>query len=73
MHLDALAIAGLFDPFTKLFCVGYHDGNVFVVGTSVAGVVMKITVNGLCADDIVPVVKNTVEGLGGNCKQVGLS
>ena len=55
MHLDAQAIAGL-EPFTKAFCVGYYGGNVFVVGTTVGGVVMLVTIGSMCTADVVPVV-----------------
>ena len=47
--------------------MGYNDGNVFVVGTSVVGVTMLVTDDCLCTDDIVPVVKfckKTIEGRG---------
>ena len=42
MHLHAQATAGLHKPFTKAFCVGCYEGNVFVVGTTVVGVVMLL-------------------------------
>ena len=47
MHLDAQTIAGLLEPFIKAFCVGYYDGNGFVVGITVAGVAMFVTINSL--------------------------
>ena len=63
MHLDAQTIAGLLEPFTKAFCVGYYNGNVFVVGTTVVGVVMLVTIDSLCIVDVVPVVIFcTIEG-----------
>ena len=37
---DTKTIAGLFQLFPKFFCVGYHDGNVFVVGSIAVGVVV---------------------------------
>ena len=38
------------------FCVGYYDGSVFVVGTSVVGVVVLVTVNCLYTIDALHVV-----------------
>ena len=65
MYLDAQTIAGLLEPFTKAFSVGYYNGNVFVVGTTVVGIVMLVTIDSLCIVDVVPVVtfcKWTIEG-----------
>ena len=70
MHLDVQTIAGLFEPFTKAFCVGYYEGNVFFVGTTVVGVVMLVTTDSLCIVDVVPVVKfckEAIESLGEDC------
>ena len=39
------------------FCVGYYDGNVFVVGTSVVGAVLLVTVDCQCTVDVLPMVK----------------
>ena len=66
MHLEAQNIEGLLEPFTKAFCVGYYDENVFVVRTSVVGVVMLVIIDSLyCTFVLVPVVKfcmQTIEG-----------
>ena len=57
MHLDAQTIAGILKPFTKAFCVMNYDGNFFVIGTIVVGVVMLVTPDCLFIVDIVPVVE----------------
>ena len=52
-------------PFTEAFCIGFYDGNVFVVGTTVVGAVMLVTIDSLCIVDVVLVVKfckQTIEG-----------
>ena len=50
-----MLFAGHIEAFTEPFCIGYYDGNVFVVGTSVVGVVMLVTVDCLSIVDVVPV------------------
>ena len=39
VHLDAQATASLLEVFPKSFYVGYHDGNVLVVGSFVVELV----------------------------------
>ena len=51
MYLDVKAMAGLLEVFTKLFCVEFYDGKVFVLRT-----VMLVIVACLCTIDIVPVL-----------------
>ena len=51
VHLDAQAIADLLEPFPKSFFVGYHDGNVLVVGFFIVGVVVLVPHGCLCTLD----------------------
>ena len=57
MHLDAQAIAGLLELFPKSFCVGYHNGNVLIVGSFVVGVDVLVPSSCLCIVMVVFVVK----------------
>ena len=42
VHLDTQNIAGIFEIFPKSFCVGYHYGKDFVVGSIAVGVVVLV-------------------------------
>ena len=42
VHLDAQTIAGLLELFPKSFCIGYHDRNVFVIGSIAVGVIVLV-------------------------------
>ena len=57
VYLYTLTIAGLLEAFTQSSCVRYYHGNIFVVGTVVAGFVVQTVVNCLWTVHVVPVVK----------------